>query len=92
MPDMGTGTGLLQMIGMGLALLAFVALRSRRYGTDLFKSFIWLWTALCIGMGVYVAVDLSMPPADAAVRATLVFAVVAAAAWVGSRIMRPRAR
>ena len=90
MPDMGTGTGLLQMIGMGLALLAFIALRSRRYGTDLFKSFIWLWTALCIGMGVYGAVELAMPPTDAVARAALIFVIVAVAAWFGSKMLRGR--
>lgn len=91
MPDIGTGMGLMQMIGMGLALLAIIALRSRRYGTDVFKSFIWLWTAVCIGLGVFSTVELAMPPAQAAPRAALVFVVVAIAAWLGGKALRKRA-
>lgn len=90
MPDIGTTAGLAQMIAMGVALLAIVALRCRRYGTDLFKSFIWIWTAACIGLGIAAVVEMHLSPIDAASRAGLVYLLVAAAAWFGGKALARR--
>ena len=90
MPDIGTTAGLGQMIAMGVAFLAIIALRCRRYGTDLFKSFIWIWSAACVGLGIAAVVELHLPPLDAAVRSAAVYLPVAAAAWFGGKALARR--
>ena len=90
MPDIGTTAGIAQMTLMGLAFLAIIALRCRRYGTDLFKSFIWIWTAACVGLGVAAVVELHLALPNAVVRAALVYLLVAAAAWFGGKALARR--
>lgn len=90
MPDIGTSFGIAQAVGLGFGLLLIIALRSRRYGTDLFNSFIWLWTALGIGLGIYASVELAMPLPDAVARTALIYAIVAVAAWFGSKMLSSR--
>lgn len=90
MPDIGTSAGLAQMMAVGVAFLAIIALRCRRYGTDLFRSFIWIWSAVCIGLCVAAVVELHLSPLDAAARAALVYLPVAAAAWLGGKALARR--
>lgn len=57
MPDITTSFGLLQAVGMGAGLLVILALRARRYATDLRKSYIPLWLAACVGLAIMSIVE-----------------------------------
>lgn len=58
MPNLMTMTGMLQLTGMGLALLLIFFLRARRYGGSIMPLYAVLWIAICIGAAVHSVVEL----------------------------------
>lgn len=90
MIDISTWQGMAQAVGMGMALLAYIALRSRRYRTDVVNAFVPLWLAVGVGIGVYSSVELGLESSAIALGLPVillvpVIAALAARQWLGLR-------
>jgi hypothetical protein len=95
MIDISTWQGVAQAVGMGLALLAYLALRARRYRTDVVKAFMPLWLAVGVGIGVYSSVELGLTNGEIAMGLPVILllpilAAIAARHWLGLRAPGPK--
>lgn len=90
MIDISTWQGMAQAVAMGLALLAYIGLRARRYRTDVVKAFVPLWLAVGVGIGVYSSVELRLDSRTIATGLPVILlvpvvAAIAARQWLGLR-------
>lgn len=90
MPDITTSFGLAQALGLGAGFLVFLAIRARRYATDLRKSYIPLWLAACVGLAIGSVVELGHDIEAIALPMLVVVIVPVALALGIGHWLRPR--